>query len=120
MLIIEDEPFFAMDLQTLLEMEGATSFDLVDTHADAVTAALIQRPAVITSDVHLIEGHGPDAVAAIRGLIGWVPVIFITACPSDCGPMHDADALLCKPLDRKALRTEFQKRRPETVGAAGS
>jgi hypothetical protein len=53
-LIIEDEPFFAMDLQSVLELVGASSFAFADTHKEAVAAALAQKPAVITSDVMLL------------------------------------------------------------------
>ena len=108
-LIIEDEPFFAMDLQSILETEGATSFDFADSHFDAVGAAQARRPAIITSDVHLFDGKGPAAVAAIRALLGHIPVIFITATPKDCGVMLVGDALLSKPLDRDALRVEFRR-----------
>jgi CheY-like chemotaxis protein len=55
-LVIEEEPFLAMDIQSLLALEGATSFDFADTHLDAVAAALACRPAIITSDVQLFEG----------------------------------------------------------------
>ncbi|MET3762498.1 response regulator [Sphingomonas sp. UYEF23] len=108
-LIIEDEPFFALDLQGVLEAQGATSFDCVDTHVDAVAAAVARRPAVITSDVHLYDGKGPDAVAEIRRLIGPIPVIFITATPQDCLEIVAGDAVMNKPIDRDALRAEFDR-----------
>jgi CheY-like chemotaxis protein len=43
-LIIEDEPLIAMDLQAMLEAEGATSFDIAMTEAEAVDAARAQAP----------------------------------------------------------------------------
>lgn len=98
-----------MDLQLVLEAEGATSFDCVDTHVDAVAAAVARRPAVITSDVHLYEGKGPDAVAEIRKLLGPIPVIFITATPQDCIEIRTGDAVMTKPIDRKKVRAEFDR-----------
>lgn len=112
MLIIEDEPFFAIDLQSVLEAEGATSFDFVDTHIDAVAAAVARRPAVITSDVHLFKGKGPAAVAEIRLLLGHIPTIFITATPQDCIDIGPGDAVMNKPIDRDAVRAEFERLRP--------
>jgi CheY-like chemotaxis protein len=108
-LIVEDEPFFAMDLHTVLELEGATSFALADTHADAMSAAIDRRPAVITSDVHLYEGKGPPAVAAMRALLGSIPFIFITATPQDCGILSPGDSRLNKHLDRAQLRSRFSE-----------
>ena len=43
-LIIEDEPLVALTIQDMLEDEGATSFDIAATQADAVAAALHHRP----------------------------------------------------------------------------
>jgi len=68
-LIIEDEPMIAMLLQDLLEEAGATSFAFAATEQDAVTLAVQHPPRVITSDIHLLEGTGPRAVAEIKS--GW-------------------------------------------------
>jgi CheY-like chemotaxis protein len=106
-LIIEDEPFFAMDLQSVLELVGASSFAFADTHKEAVAAALAQKPAVITSDVMLLEGRGPDAVAEIRALIGYIPVIYMTATPGECGEALGGDVILHKPMNRHYLQSAF-------------
>lgn len=55
-LIIEDEPIIALDLEGLLEREGATSFAFAVSENEAVTAAGLQRPDIITSNVTLVEG----------------------------------------------------------------
>lgn len=75
-LIIEDEPFIAMDLQQLLEEQGATSFDFADSEDEAVAAAMQRRPDIITSDVKLTKGTGPAAVLTIHEQLGQIPVIF--------------------------------------------
>jgi CheY-like chemotaxis protein len=80
-LIIEDDFLVAFDLKMLLEGNGATSVEIADTEAKAITAAAVKPPAVITSDVGLAEGNGPAAVRAIHEQHGFIPVIFITARP---------------------------------------
>ena len=108
-LIIEDEPFIAMNIQMMLEDEGATSFDIVVTEADAVAAAMARRPELITSDVRLIEGNGPDAVSEIHRRVGLMPVIFITGTPSECKPCNPPGVVLGKPVSRDALRTAYHR-----------
>ena len=66
----------ALGLQALLEGLGATSLAFAATKAKAVDAAGEQRPALITSDVALLEETGPEAVEVIIRELGPVPVIF--------------------------------------------
>lgn len=106
-LIIEDEPFVAIAIQEVLKEEGATSFAFAVTQAEAVEAALERRPELITSDVRLIEGTGPCAVAQIHERLGQVPVIFITATPSQCEPCDPPGIVLDKPVRQQALRDAF-------------
>jgi CheY-like chemotaxis protein len=82
-LIIEDETLVAMDLEAMLEMEGATSFSFAHTEDGAVDAALARIPDLITSDVRLVHGTGPGAVTSIIKRHGSIPVMFITATPDD-------------------------------------
>jgi CheY-like chemotaxis protein len=65
-LIIEDEPLIAMLLHDVLEDAGATSFSYADTQDEAVASARDRPPAMITSDVKLLRGTGPRAVALIH------------------------------------------------------
>lgn len=107
-LIIEDEPFIAMAIQEMLEEEGATSFAFAVTQAEAIEAATERRPELITSDVRLIEGTGPRAVAQIHERLGPVPVIFITATPGQCEPCDPPGVVLGKPVRQQALREAFR------------
>ena len=43
-LIIEDEPLVAMAIQDILALQGATSFEIVDTEEAAVSAAAATEP----------------------------------------------------------------------------
>lgn len=61
-LIIEDEPLIAILLQDILEEAGATSFSFAVTEQEAVDLAGQRVPAVIASDVNLLEGTGAQAV----------------------------------------------------------
>lgn len=108
-LIIEDEPFIAMSIQMALEEEGATSFDFAVTEAEAVAAALARPPELITSDVKLIEGTGPLAVARIHEELGKLPVIFISATPGECQPCDPPGVVLSKPLRESELRKTFRR-----------
>lgn len=108
-LIIEDEPLVAMSLEDLLAAAGATSFDVASTEHGAVAAAKANPPAVITSDVRLIEGTGPRAVQTIHALIGDIPVIFITGTPAECDPCGPPGIVLGKPLDEVAITDAFRR-----------
>lgn len=112
-LIIEDEPFTAFAIELALQDAGATSFDVVDTQEDAIAAALARKPDVITSDVKLREGTGPEAVSMIHREVGDVPVIFLTGMPEDCDRCDETGAVLPKPFDPNALADAYGKVRPD-------
>lgn len=111
-LIIEDEFLVALDLQTLLEAHGATTFAFAATQAEAVKAARERKPDFITSDVVLLEGSGPKAVEAILQEIGPVPVVFITGTPEVCHPCPPQARVLGKPLHYLAITSAFQEMAP--------
>ena len=106
-LVIEDEWLIADLICECLRMIGATSFDIAVTENDAVDLAALHTPEVITSDVRLIEGTGPQAVAAIHSKFGHIPTIFITGTPEDCEPCDHAVAVLQKPFASAALTEAF-------------
>ena len=73
-LIIEDEPLIALDLEELLGRYGALTFSFADSQRGAIDASRDIRPDFILSDVSLLEGTGPLAVQAIRCELGVIPV----------------------------------------------
>ncbi|RYY15459.1 MAG: response regulator [Alphaproteobacteria bacterium] len=97
-LVIEDDWLIGEDIECVARDNGATSVDRAETEADAVALALARPPAVILSDVQLLEGTGPLAVLAIREHLGPLPVIFITATPDACQPCDYAATILRKPI----------------------
>lgn len=111
-LVIEDEPMIAMLLQDIFEEAGATSFAFAATERDAVALAVEHTPALIASDVRLLEGTGPQAVQQIHQRLGKVPVMFITATPQDCEPCNPPGVVLLKPLNIGQVRSVFQQLAP--------
>lgn len=107
-LIIEDEPLIALDLEDLLQRYGAQSFSFADTQDGAIAESHVRRPDFILSDVWLIEGTGPRAVERIRSEFGSIPVIFITATPEACSPCAPPGKVFRKPLDRPAIGAAFR------------
>ena len=80
-LIIEDEPIIALDLEALLDSLGHRVTGVARTEHDALRMALEKKPGLILADIQLADGSsGIDAVNKLL-LNLEVPVIFITAFP---------------------------------------
>lgn len=108
-LIIEDEAMIALDLETLLEREGATSFSFAASEDDAVAAARSRRPDVITSDVTLLEGTGLAAVERIRAALGKIPVVYISGTAPECCGGDPLTRAFSKPVDRVMIASVFRE-----------
>ena len=108
-LIIEDEILVAMDIRACLAEHGATSFSFADTEADAVAEARLHPPALIMSDVQLLEGTGPRAVQAIQAELGPIPVIFLTGTPEACKPCQHPARVLTKPMHEPTVVRHFRE-----------
>ncbi len=80
-LIIEDEPMIAMDLEDLVAELGHRVIGVARTHAEAVRMIGKRKPGLVLSDIKLADGSsGLNAVNEILEANN-VPVIFITAYP---------------------------------------
>lgn len=80
-LIIEDEPFIAADLEGLVQKLGHNVLGIARTHKEAVALAGKHRPGLILADIKLADGSsGLDAVNELLQTFQ-VPVVFITAYP---------------------------------------
>ena len=100
-LIIEDEPMIAMDLENLVEELGHTVIGIARTHSEAVTIATGQQPGLILADIQLADqSSGLDAVNELLQDFE-VPVIFITAYPERylTGERPEPTFLIPKPFD---------------------
>jgi DNA-directed RNA polymerase specialized sigma24 family protein len=80
-LIIEDEPLIAVDIEGLVENLGHNVLGIARTHREAVRLAKTKAPGLILADIQLADGSsGLDAVNELLKSFE-VPVIFITAYP---------------------------------------
>jgi len=99
-LIIEDEPLIALDLQSLVEDLGHTVVDVARTHSEAVASIAKFEPGLILADIQLADGSsGLEAVNEILGTVE-VPVVFITAYPERflTGSRPEPAFLITKPF----------------------
>ncbi len=80
-LIIEDEPIIAMDIEELVQSCGHRVVGVAATETDAIRIAEATRPGLILADINL--GAGGDGAHAISRITRHhpVPVIFVTAYP---------------------------------------
>jgi DNA-directed RNA polymerase specialized sigma24 family protein len=125
-LIIEDEPLIALDIQTLVEQLGHDVSTIARTHTEAVRAALKRRPGLILADIQLADGSsGLDAVNEILGTQE-VPVIFITAFPERflTGQAPEPAFLITKPFSADSVKAVisqalfFDRKSQKTVAKA--
>ncbi len=107
-LIIEDEPLIAYDIEDLLLANGADTFSFAEGQQGAIDASRAIRPDFIFSDVSLTEGSGPLAVEAIQRELGDIPVIFVTATPEACLPCNPPAQIFRKPMNRAAIGAAFR------------
>jgi len=99
-LIIEDEPLIAMDLEALVEGLGHNVSGVARTRTEAVKLAAQHRPGLILADIQLADGSsGLDAVNDLLKSFE-VPVIFITAYPERflTGERPEPAFLIAKPF----------------------
>jgi DNA-directed RNA polymerase specialized sigma24 family protein len=99
-LIIEDETFIAMDLESLVKNLGHNVIGVARTHSDAVALAKNRKPGLILADIQLADGSsGLDAVNELLRTFE-VPVVFITAYPERflTGERPEPAFLISKPF----------------------
>ncbi len=99
-MIIEDEPIIAMDLEALLESLGHKVVGVARTEKEAIHLAATTKPGLVLADIQLADGSsGVDAVRSILQNIS-VPVIFITAFPERLltGENPEPTFLITKPF----------------------
>lgn len=100
-LIIEDEPLIAMDIEQLVEDLGHRVVGTARTHKDAVAMFARTSPKMVLADIQLADGSsGIDAVNEILAAAP-VPVIFITAFPERLltGERPEPTFLVTKPFN---------------------
>ncbi|MBN8967815.1 MAG: response regulator [Rhizobiales bacterium] len=99
-LIIEDETFIAMDIESLVKNLGHHVIGVARTHTDALALAKTKQPGLILADIQLADGSsGLDAVNELLRTFE-VPVVFITAYPERflTGERPEPAFLISKPF----------------------
>jgi CheY-like chemotaxis protein/DNA-directed RNA polymerase specialized sigma24 family protein len=110
-LIIEDEPIIAMDLETIVRDLGHNVTGVAVTRDEAVAQARAQRPGLVLADIQLADdSSGIDAVKDILAEFS-VPVIFITAFPERLltGERPEPTFLITKPFQRSTVKAAISQ-----------
>ncbi|WP_415404421.1 response regulator [Tateyamaria sp. SN3-11] len=99
-MIIEDEPIIAADIQAIVKTLGHEVTGIARTHKEAVALGKEQNPDLILADIQLADNSsGIDAVNDLLEVMD-VPVIFITAFPERLltGDRPEPAFLISKPF----------------------
>ena len=105
-LIIEDEPLIALQIEAIVSSLGHNVVGIASTHAQAVALFDEHRPSLVLADIQLADGSsGIDAVNEILAKFS-VPVIFITAFPERLltGERPEPTFLITKPFSDDFVR----------------
>jgi CheY-like chemotaxis protein/DNA-directed RNA polymerase specialized sigma24 family protein len=110
-LIIEDEPLIAMQLEQLVESLGHRICGTATTRGQARQVVAERQPGLVLADIQLADGSsGLDAVDDILA-ISDVPVIFITAFPERLltGDRPEPAYLITKPFREEAVKAAISQ-----------
>lgn len=105
-MIIEDEPLIAMDIEQLVTELGHTVTGIARTHDEAVELFNNSAPKMVLADIQLADGSsGMDAVNDILKTAE-IPVIFITAFPERLltGERPEPAFLVTKPFNPEQVK----------------
>jgi DNA-directed RNA polymerase specialized sigma24 family protein len=105
-MIIEDEPLIAMDIEDMVTSLGHNVTGIARTHGEAVALFGRSKPSMILADIQLADGSsGIDAVNEILENAN-VPVIFITAFPERLltGDRPEPAFLVTKPFNPEMVK----------------
>ena len=100
-MVIEDEPLIAMDIEQMVESLGHRVVGTARTHKEATALFKSTQPKMVLADIQLADGSsGIDAVNEILAMVS-VPVIFITAFPERLltGERPEPTFLVTKPFN---------------------
>jgi CheY-like chemotaxis protein/DNA-directed RNA polymerase specialized sigma24 family protein len=110
-LIIEDEPIIALDIESMVQDLGHEVTGIARTHKEAVQMVRARRPGLVLADIQLADGSsGLDAVNEILSDVD-VPVIFITAYPERLltGDKPEPAFLITKPFEPEAVKAAISQ-----------
>lgn len=105
-LIIEDEPLIAVDIEDIVSSLGHSSIGIARTRDEAVALGKGKKPGLVLADIQLADGSsGIDAVNDLLQIFS-APVIFITAYPERLltGDRPEPTFLMTKPFQPEMLK----------------
>ena len=105
-LIVEDEPIIAMDLERIIVDLGHEVIGVAITRREAVAMARSHRPDLITFDIQLADdSSGIDAYRDIKTIFD-CPSVFITAFPERLltGDPVEPTYLVTKPFQQSSIK----------------
>jgi CheY-like chemotaxis protein/DNA-directed RNA polymerase specialized sigma24 family protein len=105
-LIIEDEPLVAMDLEAAMSEIGHRVIGVATTHQEAVEMAKKKRPNLVLADIQLADGS--SGIDAVNDMVAEfeAAVVFITAFPERLltGEKPEPAFLITKPFDANVVK----------------
>ncbi|MEO5615403.1 MAG: response regulator [Cypionkella sp.] len=110
-LIIEDEPLIAMQLEAIVSEAGHAVVATAATRDQALKAFQMHGPGLVLADIQLADASsGIDAIEDILRL-GDVPVVFITAYPERMltGQRPEPTYLVTKPFRDETVRAAISQ-----------
>lgn len=110
-LIIEDEPIIAMDIEMIVRDLGHNVTGVAVTRTEAIAQARQSPPTLVLADIQLADdSSGIDAVKDILAEFS-VPVIFITAFPERLltGTRPEPTFLITKPFQRATVKAAISQ-----------
>ena len=110
-LIIEDEPIIAMDIESIVRDLGHNVTGVAVTRDEAIAQARKAPPGLVLADIQLADdSSGIDAVKDILAEFS-VPVIFITAFPERLltGTRPEPTFLITKPFQRATVKAAISQ-----------
>ena len=110
-LIIEDEPIIAMDIESIVRDLGHNVTGVAVTRDEAIAQARKNPPGLVLADIQLADdSSGIDAVKDILAEFS-VPVIFITAFPERLltGTRPEPTFLITKPFQRATVKAAISQ-----------
>lgn len=105
-MIIEDEPVIAADIESLVEDLGHTVVGIATTRDEAVAMAEKSKPGLVLCDIQLADNSsGIDAAQDILADQN-IPIIFITAFPERLltGEKPEPTYLITKPFQENTVK----------------
>ncbi len=110
-LIIEDEPLIALELESHVISLGHSVVGTATTHGEAIKMYHEHKPGLILADIQLADGSsGAEAVKEILS-VDSIPVIFITAFPERLltGERPEPTYLITKPFTTQVVKVAISQ-----------